>query len=144
MNTWKTRPKKIIATTISILITSLGLVACQSPSTTVKLETHHYSLNQKCPTLLDMKIGETLHFHAPENPTTGSQWKLLQPLKLLKTEGIFQQKEVEEGMVGVGGEKNFHFKAEKVGQELIELVHIRSWESSQQPEQQWQCRVRIS
>lgn len=129
---------------LSILIASLGVVACQSPSTSVKLETHHYSLNQKCPTLLDMKVGETLHFKAAENPSTGYQWKLVQPLKLLKTEETYLQKEAEEGMVGVGGEKNFNFKAEKVGQELIELVHVRSWESSQQPEQQWQCRVRIS
>lgn len=129
---------------LMLLMTSVGLVACQSPSSSVKLETHHFSLGQKCPSLLDMKVGETLNFQAPENPSTGYQWKLLQPLKLFKTEELYQQKEAEEGAVGVGGEKNFHFKAEKPGQELIELVHVRSWESSQQPEQQWQCRVRIS
>ena len=129
---------------IVVLGSSLLLTACQSPSTAVKPKMHHYSLGQTCPTLLDVKVGETIHFHAPENPSTGYQWVLVQPLKLFKTEESYQQKEAEEGMVGVGGEKNFHFVAEKPGQELIELAHVRAWESNKQPEQQWQCRVRVS
>lgn len=130
---------------LCIVIVSLSIMsACQSPSTVVKHETHHYNLTQKCPTLLDMKLGETLSLTVPENPTTGYQWKLAQPLKLLSHQESYQQFEAEEGMVGVGGEKTFQFKAEKLGEELIELIHIRSWESSKQPEQQWQCRVRIA
>lgn len=38
----------------------------------------------------------------------------------------------------------FRFKAEKPGQDYIELVHVRSWESSKQPDQQWRCRIRVS
>lgn len=90
-----------------------------------------------------MRVGETLYFNALENPTTGYQWKLLQPLKLFKTQESFQPKENDDGIVGVGGEKNYYFEALKPGQELIELVYVRPWESSQQAEQQWQCRVRI-
>ena len=46
-------------------------------------------------------------------------------------------------MVGVGGEKTFRFVAQQPGQELIELVHVRAWETNKQPEQQWQCRIRV-
>lgn len=126
------------------MVLSLGLTACQSSSTNALEQTHHYSLNQKCPTLLVMKVGEVLQFNVPENPTTGYQWTLLQPLKLFKTEETYQQKEAEEGMVGVGGEKTFRFVAQQPGQELIELVHVRSWETHKQPEQQWQCRIRVN
>lgn len=129
---------------ISTFLLSLGLAACQSSTTNAVEKTHHYTLNQKCPTLLVMNVGETLQFNVPENPSTAFQWQLLQPLKLFKTEENYQQKEAEEGAVGVGGEKSFRFVAEKPGQELIELVHLRSWETNKQPEQQWQCRIRVS
>lgn len=129
---------------ISSLFAILSLVACQSSTPNVVEKIHHYTLNQKCPTLMVMKVGETLQFNVPENPSTGYQWQLVQPLKLFKTEETFLQTETEEPAVGVGGEKSFSFRAEKPGQELIELVHIRSWESSKQPDQQWQCRIRIS
>lgn len=91
-----------------------------------------------------MSVGETLNFNAIENPSTGYQWKLLQPLSLFKTEESYQAKENDEAMLGAGGEKNYYFKAEKPGQELIELVYVRAWETSQQAEQQWQCRIRVS
>lgn len=129
---------------ISTFLLSLGLAACQSSTTNVVDKTHHYSLMQKCPTLLVMNVGETLQFNVAENPSTGYQWQLLQPLKLFKTEEHYQQQDAEEGAVGVGGEKTFRFVAEKPGQELIELVHLRSWETNKQPEQQWQCRIRVS
>lgn len=129
---------------VATVLLALGLSACQSSSTNVPEKTHHYTLKQKCPTLLVMDVGETLQFNVPENPTTGYQWQLLQPLKLFKAEETYQQQEAQEGMVGVGGEKTFRFVAQKPGQELIELVHIRSWETNKQPEQQWQCRIRIN
>ena len=129
---------------ISSICISLGLVACQSSTTNGFEQTHHYTLKQKCPTLLVMKVGETLQFTVPENPSTGYQWQLLHPLKLFKTEETYQQQEAPEGMVGVGGEKIFRFKAEQPGQELIELVHVRPWETQKQAEQQWHCRIRVS
>lgn len=129
---------------VGTLFLSLGLAACQSSTTNVPEKTHHYSLKQKCPTLLVMEVGESLEFNVPENPTTGYQWQLVQPLKLFKTEETYLQKESEEGAVGVGGDKTFRFTALKPGQELIELVYIRSWETNKQPDQQWQCRIRIN
>lgn len=126
------------------LIGGVFLTACQSSAPQTEGRTHHFTLKQKCPALLVMETGETLVFSADENPTTGYQWQLVQPLKLFKAEESYQQANAEEGMVGVGGEKTFRFKADKPGQELIELVYVRSWESNQQPEQQWQCRIRVS
>lgn len=129
--------------TMTILF-GLGLSACQSSNPMLEGKTHDYSLKQKCPTLLVMKVGETLKFSAAENPSTGYQWQLVQPLKLFKTEESFVSHQSEEGALGVGGTKTFKFKAEQPGQDLIELVHIRPWESSKQPEQQWSCRIRVS
>lgn len=129
---------------LSVLLCGLGLSACQSSSPTVDGKTHEYTLKQKCPTLMDMNVGEVLQFNVPENPSTGYQWQLLQPLKNFKTEETYLQNDSEEGAVGVGGTKTFRFTALKPGQDYIELVHIRSWESSKQPNQQWQCRIRVS
>lgn len=98
----------------TLLVCSLGLVACQSPNPSVG-KTHEYTLKQKCPTLMDMKVGEVLLFNAPENPSTGYQWQLLQPLKIFKTEETYLQNDSEEGAVGVGGTKTFRFTAEKPG-----------------------------
>lgn len=129
---------------LSGVMTALALTGCQSSTPQGEGQMHHYTLTQKCPSLMVMKVGETLVFNAPENPSTGFQWQLLQPLKLFKVEQSYLASEAEEGIPEAGGEKSFRFRAEKPGQELIELVHIRSWETTKQPEQQWQCRVRIS
>lgn len=134
---------KALLCVCSVLL-GLALLGCQSSTPNIEAKTHHYTLKQKCPTLLAMNVGEVLQFTAFENPSTGFEWKLLQPLKLFKTEETYLQKETDEGTVGAGGEKTFRFLAEKPGQALIELVHLRSWETSQQPEQQWQCRIRVS
>lgn len=127
----------------------LSLTACQSPTSQVKGETHHYTVGKECPALLVMKVGETLVFNAPENPSTGFQWQLMQPLKLFKIEESYLASETEEGVVGAGGEKAFRFTAEKPGQELIELSYVRPWEAQKQLTQpsaneMWQCRVRIA
>ena len=129
---------------MSSVILALALSGCQSSTPNIEAKTHHYTLSQKCPALLVMKVGESLKFKVAENPTTGFQWQLLQPLKLFKTDETYLQKDPAEGVVGAGGEKTFIFVAEKPGQELIELAHLRSWETDKQPEQQWQCRIRVS
>ena len=129
---------------VAVLFIWCALTACQSTSPTVDGKTHQYTVKQSCPTLMEMNTGETLVFSAPENPSTGYQWKLVQPLKNFKIEETFLQNDVEEGTVGAGGTKVFRFTALKAGQDYIELIHVRPWESSQQPNQQWQCRIRIS
>lgn len=129
---------------VAVLFMGCALTACQSTSPTVDGKTHQYTVKQSCPTLMEMNTGETLVFSVSENPSTGYQWKLVQPLKNFKIEETFLQNDVEEGTVGAGGTKVFRFTALKAGQDYIELIHVRPWESSQQPNQQWQCRIRIS
>lgn len=122
---------------------SLGMSACHAPSSTV-VKTHEYTAEQKCATLKNMKVGEVLVFNAPENPGTGYQWKLLQPLKFFKTEETYLPSSADEKVVGAAGTKTFRFTAEQPGQDYIELVHVRAWESSKEPDQKWQCRIRVS
>lgn len=129
---------------ITAFIMGITMSGCQSTSPTVDGKTHQYTTKQHCPTLMEMNVGEVVVFSAPENPSTGYQWQLLQPLKNFKVEETFLQNDVEEAAVGVGGSKVFRFTALAAGNDFIELVHIRPWESSQQPDQQWQCRIRIS
>lgn len=122
---------------------SVGMSACHAPSSPV-VKTHEYTPEQKCATLKDMKVGEVLVFNAPENPSTGYQWQLLQPLKIFKTEETYLQNHVDEKAVGVAGTKTFRFTAEKPGQDYIQLVHVRAWELSKEPDQKWLCRIRVS
>ena len=129
---------------LAICMMGIGLTACQSTSPTIDGKTHEYSLKQKCPALLEMNVGEVLVFSTEENPTTGYQWKVLEPLSNFKVEETYLQNEVEEGVVGAGGIKTFRFVAEKPGQQLIKLAHMRPWEATEQPTQTWQCRIRIS
>lgn len=129
---------------MSILFGGIILIGCQSSTPQSERTVHHYTVNKKCPALMVMKVGETLEFNASENPTTGYQWSLVQPLTLFKVEEHYLPTEADEGMVGVGGEKSFRFTAEKPGQELIELHYVRSWETNKQSHQQWQCRIRVS
>lgn len=126
-----------------LVFLSLGMSACHAPSAPV-VQTHEYTIKQKCPTLKNMKVGEVLIFNAPENPSTGYQWQLLQPLKIFKTEETYLQNHADEKVVGVAGTKTFRFTAEKPGQDYIQLVHVRAWESSKEPDQKWLCRIRVS
>lgn len=126
-----------------LVFLSLGMSACHAPSSAV-IKTHEYTIEQKCPTLKNMKVGEVLVFNVPENPSTGYQWQLLQPLKIFKTEETYLQSDADKKAVGVAGTKTFRFTAEQPGQDYIELVHVRAWESSQQADQKWQCRIRVS
>ena len=126
-----------------------SLAACQNPVSEVHAESHHYTDQQNCPALLVMKVGETLEFNAAENPSTGYQWQIMQPLHLFKVEEQYLATEKSEAMVGVGGKKTVKLTALKPGQELIDLAYVRPWEVAQDRTQKdvptsWQCRVRIS
>ena len=129
----------------SLVFLSVGMTACHAPSSTVGGKTHEYTLKQKCPTLKDMRVGDVLVFNVDENPSTGYQWQLLQPLKIFKTEETYLPSGADDKkVVGTAGMKTFRFTAEQPGQDYIELVHARAWESPKQPDQKWQCRIRVS
>ncbi|CAB1223185.1 Chagasin family peptidase inhibitor I42 [Acinetobacter bouvetii] len=125
-------------------ILGLSMAGCSSMSPTVDGKTHVYSLKQKCPTLLDMKVGQTLELTLPENPSTGYIWQVAQPQNILKVEEIYQQDQVksQQPMVGVGGQKLFRFTALQPGEEWVHVKHGRAWEQNAIDE--WSCRVRVS
>ncbi|MCF8999556.1 protease inhibitor I42 family protein [Acinetobacter nectaris] len=131
---------------ISALCMGLLLVGCYSSSPTVDGKTHVFTLKQKCPALLEMKVGQSLMFHAPENPSTGYQWQLVEPLKLFSVDEEEQKPKQEEDkpLVGQTAEKIYQFDAEQQGEEEIRLVYVRPWEKTAAPAESWQCRVRIS
>lgn len=134
---------KMVKMGFGLLGLSLLLSACQSPSSNTVKQTHYFQLNQKCPTLLNVKVGETIVFKASENLSTGYSWHIVNPLRLFSMEEGHLAKEVPEGFVGAPGEKTYRFTAIKPGQELIEVHYIRPWETDKHPAEQWQCRVQI-
>lgn len=126
------------------LILGFTLVGCSSVSPTVDGKTHVYSLEQQCPTLLEMNVGQTLELTLPENPTTGYIWQVAKPQNILKVEEIYQQDPLksQQPMLGAGGKKLFRFTALQPGEEWIHVKHSRAWE--QNPMDEWRCRVRVS
>lgn len=92
---------------------------------------------------LMVKVGESIRFTAPANPTTGYQWQLLQPLQLFKVSETYQPQKVAPHVVGAGGQICFEFIAQHVGSEQIQLVYIRPWEKYAQAVESWQCHVEV-
>ncbi|MBF7688430.1 protease inhibitor I42 family protein [Acinetobacter rathckeae] len=128
-----------------VLCISLLLSACHGTSPTVDGKTHVFTLKQKCPALLQMKVGQSLMFHAPENPSTGYQWQITKPLSNFNVEQSEQKPKTEQpDMVGQPTEKIFQFYATQAGEEEISLSYIRPWETTAPPVERWVCRVRIS
>ncbi len=125
-------------------VIGVSLVGCSSMSPTIDGKTHVYSLEQQCPALLEMNVGQTLELTLPENPTTGYIWQVAKPQNILKVEEIYQQDPLkgQQPMLGVGGKKLFRFTALQPGEEWIHVKHSRAWE--QNPINEWRCRVRVS
>ena len=125
-------------------ILGLSIVGCSSMSPTVDGKTHVYSLTHKCPTLLEMDVGQTLELTLSENPTTGYLWQVAKPQNILKVEEIYRQDVLksQQAMVGVAGEKLFRFTALQPGEEWIHVKHARQWK--QKAIDEWSCRVRVS
>lgn len=122
----------------------LGLAGCSSMSSTVDGETHIFTGQQSCPTLLEMDRGQTLEVILDENPSTGYVWTVDKNPELFKTEEIYEadQSKSEVPTVGKGGQKIYRFTATQPGEELLHLKHVRAWENA--PVDEWTCRVRIS
>ncbi|MBF7685468.1 protease inhibitor I42 family protein [Acinetobacter sp. B10A] len=131
------------ALSIGVLCMALTLVGCHGTSPTVDGKTHVFTLKQKCPVLLQMKVGQSLMFHAPENVSTGYQWQIAQQLHHFSVEQSEQKTKEQPMMVGQPTEKIFQFSALQAGEEEISLHYVRPWEVTA-PAERWICRVRIS
>lgn len=133
------------ALVIGALLATLTLTACHGTSPTVDGKTHVFTLKQKCPNLLQMKVGQSLMFHAPENSSTGYQWQITPALQHFTVEQSEQKlKQEQYKTLGQPTEKIFQFNAIEPGEELIALRYVRLWQSDKKPADQWFCRVRIS
>jgi inhibitor of cysteine peptidase len=129
-----------------LLVLSCTLAGCTGMSSTVDGKTHVFSQKQKCPTLLEMDVNQTLELTLDENPSTGFGWSLEKPLKLFKVEETYLsdlKASNESTIVGKGGQKVFKLTAVEPGEELIHIKHARAWENGA-PIDEWKCRVRIS
>lgn len=127
-----------------VLITGAILLAgCGSMSPTVDGQTHVYTLKKKCPSLMEMDVGQVIELTLAENPSTGYGWKVNSEHQLFEIQETYQQgKSNQKNVVGSGGERVFRFTAKKPGEELIDVKHVRAWEGK--PVDEWTCRVRIS
>lgn len=135
-------------TTICMLVA--GVAACAHtavPHNSAGYQaTHLLNSDQACPVNLTLKVGETLQFNAPENPSTGYMWALQAPLSLFKTTSHTvkdQTKQPSAPMVGVGQTRQFEFTALRAGQENIQLNYLRAWEKNVKPVKAWQCQVTV-
>lgn len=133
---------KMILPVMSALC-ALTLVGCQTMGAALNSNQYEYDLQRQCPSVLEMKVGETLHFKVDENITTGYQWQLLQPLKNLKVEESYITQKQHPMIVGAGGEKIFRFTATQAGDDVIEMIHERGWQTAH-AEVQWQCKIHVS
>lgn len=129
---------------IGVVCISFVLTACHGTNPAIDLITHVFTLKQKCPTLLEMKVGQRLMFHAPENMSTGYQWEVVQPLHYFSVDQSEQKtKSDQPKMLGQPTEKIFQFSALQAGEEEISLSYVRPWERKDPTVEHWVCRVRI-
>lgn len=85
---------------------------------------------------LNVDKGKTFTIVLDGNITTGYDWSIkpydTQKLKLV--DNAYKANH-EKGMVGVGGERYFVFRALETGKVNLEFEYSRSWEKNKEPEQ---------
>lgn len=127
-----------------VFMLTIGLSGCYNSSPTADGKTHVFTLKQKCPALLDMQVGQSLMFHAPENVSTGYEWQIVKPLTLFSVDQSKQSPKNDKQIVGQETEKIYQFYAQSAGEEEISLAYVRPWEKTAPPAVQWSCRIRVS
>ncbi len=133
---------KIVFPLLSMCV-GVSLMGCQTMGSASQKNVHEYDLSQQCPSVLEIKVGQSIQVKVDENVTTGYQWRLLQPVKNLKVEETYITQKHQPMIVGAGGEKVFRFTATQQGDDVIQLIHVQGW-ASQYADVQWQCQIRVS
>ncbi len=77
---------------------------------------------------LELKPGEELEIHLPENPTTGYRWHLASEETRI-VDLVDDQLKPSSQRPGAGGERSWRFRAVRPGAARIELASRRSWEA---------------
>ncbi len=83
------------------------------------------------------KQGQVLVVTLESNPSTGYSWSVVENqdsiLEQVGESEFVQPEQSDPPMVGVGGWEVFRFKAVSTGQETLELIYRRSWETDVEP-----------
>ena len=83
-----------------------------------------------------LRQGQILAVTLESNPTTGYTWYRVEKQdSILEKFGdsLYFPSEQDDGTVGVGGWEILYFKSINIGQETLELVYRRSWETEVEP-----------
>ena len=92
---------------------------------------------------VDLKKGDALTIHLPENPTTGYRWNLDEhDPSALESTGTATF-EPSSPAVGAGGRRTFSFRAKTVGEYPLGLNLRRAWEKQASPARKFAITVRI-
>ena len=85
-----------------------------------------------------LAVGQVLVVNLPSNRTTGYSWTLLSTNETVLEpvgEAEYQRNPAPTGMVGVGGNEIWRFRAAKTGRETLRLGYARPWEKGVAPVQ---------
>lgn len=88
---------------------------------------------------VQLKPNELYKVTLPANPTTGYQWRIRQdqvPRCLEFVRKDYTSDEATEGIVGVGGQSTFVFRAVEKGKGTLTFEYIRTWEQEKKPLQE--------
>ena len=100
------------------------------------------SSEDQCPVTLDM--GQQLILTLPSNPTTGFRWELRDAAdSILESLGQEVYQSDNDHLVGSGGKSTWRFQARDYGEGRLLLVYQRPWEDGAEPEQHFQCELRV-
>ena len=93
---------------------------------------------------VSVKVGQAFTVALPSNPSTGYSWYLLSgasPWKLVGRK--YMSHPADPGMVGVGGDEVFTFKATGAGSGFLRLLYLRPFEEKLDLTGAWQVKITI-
>lgn len=100
------------------------------------------SSEDQCPVTLDMN--QQLILTLPSNPTTGFRWELRDAAEaILESLGPEVYQSGNEHLIGSGGQSTWRFQAREYGEGRLLLTYQRPWEDGAEPEQRFQCELRV-
>jgi inhibitor of cysteine peptidase len=94
-----------------------------------------------------LRQGQILAVTLESNPTTGYSWAPVEKensIFELFGDPIYIPAEQEEGAVGSGGWEIYYFRSISAGQETLELIYRRSWETDVEPAKTFSIDVTVN
>ena len=144
---------KILLTAVAVVATVLFAACSQddtqkktvAPTTTNSVSGKVVSINAESNgKTIHVLPGETVRVKLEANHTTGYSWSVASVDKSILEvgdEGEYMSNPHPEGMVGVGGNEVWNFKAIAAGETEISLVYVRPWEKNEAPAMSFKLKV---